>query len=214
MSLGSGVRALLGARLARRAGRAYRSIFVDLDKEARALAEVLPANAHVLDVGGGDGEPLNHLLARRADLRITTIDPGDGVGRWIEAGYAARVTCLPRTTLEAYLASRRVQPDALLIADVMHHIPVDARHAFLKNVLTLLERKPALRIVVKDVEPGFVRSVLGYWSDRYVTGDRSVSPISRKDLVALFESVLGHLQHVEARLFADDRPNYVLVFFR
>lgn len=213
MPLGPALRRVLG-RHARVLGRCYRAIFVDLAKEAGALSELLPPGAHVLDVGGGDGEPLNHLLARRVDLRVTTLDPGPAVGEWIEAAYHDRVTRLPGTSLGDYIAAGRPDPDAILIADVLHHIPEASRGGFLRSVRTLLERAPRLRIIVKDVEPGSWRALLGYWSDLYITGDRQVSPISRRRLVELMESELGVLQRVETNLFEADRPNYAIAFFR
>lgn len=214
MPLGASIRRLVGARQARNLGRWYRAVFVDLAKEATALAAVIPANAHVLDVGGGDGEPLNHLLTRRHDLRITTLDLAPVVGQWIEARFDGRVVRLPRTSLGDYLASRRPDPDAILIADVVHHIPEHRRPEFLGSVRALLERVPRLRIIVKDVEPGSWRALLGFWSDRYVTGDRDVSPVSRAQLVRLLEESLGPLRHEETDLFRRDRPNYAIAFFR
>lgn len=214
MPLGPAVRRLVGARGARRLGRWYRAIFVDLAKEAAALAAVIPREAHLLDVGGGDGEPLNHLLAVRRDLRVTTLDPGPIVGQWIEARFDDRVVRLPGTTLGEYVAAGRPDPDAVLIADVLHHIPVPARRAFLLGVRVLLERAPRLRVIVKDVEPGSWRALLGYWSDRYVTGDRDVSPISRLSLVRLLEEVLGPLRQEHTNLFETDRPNYAIAFYR
>jgi hypothetical protein len=205
---------LLGARLARVAGRCYRAIFVDLRKEAEVLAAAIPRNARVLDIGGGDGEPLNHLLALRSDLHITTLDPLAEVGQWIDARYSGRVTRLTHTSLAEYLAGNRADPDTLLIADVMHHIPPDARAEFLRSVRVLLDRLPRLRIIVKDVEPGHWRAQLGYWSDRYITGDREVSPISRENLVRLFEDYLGPLRRENTNLLATDEPNYAIVFFR
>jgi hypothetical protein len=208
------MRRLLGARQARALGRWYRAIFVDLNKEAAALASVIPADAHLLDVGGGDGEPLNHLLALRTDIRITTLDPGPTVGLWIEPRFAPRVTRLPRTTLTDYLAAGRPDPDAVLIADVVHHIPEASRAEFLGGVKVLLERMPRLRVIVKDVEPGSWRALLGYWSDRFVSGDAHVSPITRLRLMSLLQEVLGPLRHEETNLFESDRPNYAIAFFR
>jgi hypothetical protein len=214
VALGPAIRRLLGARLARRAGRWYRAIFVDLAKEAAALDAAIPRDAHLLDIGGGDGEPLNHLLDLRPDLRITTLDPGHTVGRWIETRFADRVTRLPGTSLADYLGEGRTYPDAILIADVLHHIPEAARAGFLGSVRLLLERVPTLRIVVKDVEPGSWRALLGYWSDRYITGDPNVSPISRERLARIFEEALGPLRSEDTNLFEIDRPNYAVAFFR
>jgi hypothetical protein len=214
VALGPAIRRMLGARFARRAGRWYRAIFVDLAKEAAALATAIPCGAHLLDIGGGDGEPLNHLLALRPDLRVTTLDPGPVAGQWIEARFEGQVVRLAGTSLAEYLSESRADPDAILIADVLHHIPEAARASFLGSVRALLERAPKLRIVVKDVEPGSWRALLGYWSDRYITGDMDVSPISRERLARLFEEALGPLRREDTNLFEADRPNYAITFFR
>jgi len=124
------------------------------------------------------------------------------------------VTRLPSTSLADYTASGRPEPDALLIADVLHHIPAAARGEFLACVRALLERAPRLCVVVKDVEPGSWRATLGFWSDRYITGDRGVCPISRAQLISLFAEALGPLRLRESGLFEADRPNYALAFFR
>ena len=214
MSPGPAIRRLLGSRLASHAGRWYRAIFVNLAKEAAALATVIPRDAHVLDVGGGDGQPLNHLLALRSDLKITTLDPGPVVGQWIEERFKARVILLPNTSIADYLAIGGANPDVILIADVMHHIPENSRSSFLSSIRVLLERVPHLRIIVKDVEPGSWRAVLGYWSDLYVTGDRNVSLISRARLAGLFEDALGPMRRRDTDLFETDRPNYAIAFYR
>lgn len=214
MPVGPAIRRLVGPRQARRLARCYRAMFVDLAKEAAALASVIPPDSHVLDIGGGDGEPLNHLLAVRADLRVTTLDPGPVVGQWIERRFERRVTRLPGMTLADYVAAGRPDPDTILIADVMHHIPESVRPAFLQSLRVLLERVPQLRIIVKDVEPGSWRAWLGYWSDRYVTGDRHVSPISRGSLMRLLHEALGPLRHEHTNLFEVDRPNYAITFYR
>jgi len=214
VAIGATIRRFLGARLARRVGRWYRAIFVDLAKEAAALATVIPRDAHLLDIGGGDGEPLNHLLALRPDLRVTTLDPGPIVGQWIDERFNGRVTRLARTGLEEYLARGRPDPDAVLIADVLHHIPEAERAGFLSTLRVLLERVPRIRIIVKDVEPGFWRARLGYWSDRYITRDLGVSPISREHLTRLLEEAFGPLRRESTNLFDADRPNYAIAFFR
>jgi hypothetical protein len=214
MSIGPVIRSFLGPRLARRAGEDYRAIYVDLAKVAEALATVIPSDAHLLDVGGGDGQPLNHLLSTRPDLTITTLDPAPVVGQWIDACYEGQIKRLPRTSLAEFTARSHAYPNAILIADVMHHVPSAARHKFLDSVGVLLDRVPGLRIIVKDVEPGHWRALLGFWSDRYITGDRNVSLISRDRVTLLFEEVLGPLHREDTNLFTKDAPNYAIVFYR
>ncbi len=214
MSLGRIVRACLGDRHARAAGRAYRALFVDLDKVSAIVAKELPPNAHVLDVGGGDGEHLNGLLALRADIRVSTIDVAPTVGQWIESRHRERVTCLPSTSLHDYAGSGRACPDVLLVSDVMHHIPVQDRESFLATAVGLFLRAPKMRIIVKDVEPAHWRATLGYLSDRYVTGDRTVRPISRSELIAAVRRACSEIRWTETELFATDPPNYSLVFWR
>jgi hypothetical protein len=214
MALGPLIKRFLGPRLARRAGEHYRAIYVDLAKVAVALAPAIPRDAHVLDVGGGDGQPINHLLSLRPDLTITTLDPAPAVGQWIDARYEDQVKRLPRTSLAEFVADPHAFADVILIADVMHHIPKYARHKFLDSVRVLLDRVPSLLIIVKDVEPGYWRALLGFWSDRYVTGDRNVNPISRDNVTRLFEEELGPLDCKETDLFKMDGPNYAMVFRR
>lgn len=216
MALGSLVRRLLGPSLAQHVARRYRSIFVDLDRQAIVLGEIIPPATHLLDVGGGDGEPINRLLRIRPDLRVTTLDPAPVVGDWIEPRFSHQVRCLPRTGLADYLASEDdwPVPDVLLLSDVIHHVPVAERAAFLVTVRALWQRSPNLTVIVKDVEPGHWRSHLGYLSDRYITGDRGVSLVSREEVLRLFEASLGAVGRHETNLFALDKPNYAVVFNR
>jgi hypothetical protein len=69
-------------------------------------------------------------------------------------------------------------------------------------------------ILIKDVEPGYLKSMLGYWSDRYVTGDKAVSLISREQLTRVVNNSLGPMRSRETPLFDVDKPNYAVTFFR
>jgi hypothetical protein len=64
------------------------------------------------------------------------------------------------------------------------------------------------------VEPGSWRAVLGSLSDRYITGDLHVNPISRDSLKRLFDEHLGPLRREDTNLFETDPPNYAIAFFR
>jgi hypothetical protein len=212
--IGPAIRRLLGPRLALAAGRRYRAVFVDLDKVAATLADLIPKDAHLLDIGGGDGEPLNRLLALRPDISVTTIDPAPVVGQWIEKRFEARVVRMPGTSLMDYLAKDAAAPQAVLLADVMHHVPPAFRPALVRSLGTLLERSPGLKIIVKDIEPGTWRARLSYWADHYITGDRGVRLISQANLQELFAAELGRLRFERSDLIARDSPNYAVAFSR
>lgn len=213
-SPGQVLRSLLGDRYARIAGSRYRAIFVNMAKATAAIADELPANAHVLDVGGGDGEPLNWLLALRGDVRITTIDVAPGVGRWIDPSHHERVTCIDSMSLQGYLDSARPLPDVLLLSDVIHHVPVAARTGFFAVVASAFQRRPHLRVIIKDVEPGHWRATLGRLSDRYLTADRGVELVARDQMIAAMRRACGAVRHRDTPLLAADPPNYAIVFDR
>ena len=214
MPIGARIRAMLGDRRARQVGAMYRAFFADMAAEAAMLAEEVPQGARVLDIGGGDGVPLNNLLNLRSDITATSIDPASVVGQWIEPRHDARVKRMPGTTLEAFLRSAPAMPDVVLLCDVMHHIPAGARPAFLDSLTRLAIAAPRLKLIVKDVEPGYPRALLGYWADLYITGDRNVKPIGRDEVRRLVGKALPGFSCRETSLFTQDSPNYALVFFR
>jgi 2-polyprenyl-3-methyl-5-hydroxy-6-metoxy-1,4-benzoquinol methylase len=211
---GRAVRALLGPRLFRHVGRAYRGVFVDLPGAARCFAEAIPRNAMVLDVGGGDGEPLNYLLSLRPDLRVATIDRADDVGQWIAPELAARVLRCPRTGVREYRAAGHPAPDVVMTSDVLHHVPMVARRAFVAELIAAFDPAAAATLIIKDVEPGHWRAALGRWSDRYITGDRNVALIGRAEVRKLVQELEPRFACAETGLHTADAPNYALVFTR
>lgn len=212
MSAGARIRAILGPSAARRVGRVYRQMFVNLKIVAECVAAELPVRAAVLDVGGGDGEPLNALLDLRSDITVTTIDLPAQVGQWIEPRHEGRVTKKPSTSLEAFRREMERPPDVVIVSDVMHHVPAVSQSAFLRSLLMLAGETPAGILVVKDVEPGYPRAHLGFMSDRYITGDRGISPLSRRRLLAMARGCVPAILATETPLFQRDAPNYALVF--
>ena len=214
MALGPTVRHLLGPRLAYVASRRYRAIFVDLDALANAIAPWIPSNAHLLDVGGGDGDALNYLLAQRPDLTVTTLDTAPVVGQYIAKHFEERVNRLPKTRLADYVERGAPAPQAVLLSDVLHHIPPAERPSLLRCLATLLDRTANLQIIIKDIEPGSWRASLARWTDHHITGDKGVCPIGRDELVALFTEQLGTIRWKESQLHKVDRPNYAIAFYR
>lgn len=208
MRIGPAVRALMPPSLERAAANAYRAVFVDLDLVAGKLAELLPPRAHVLDIGGGDGELLNRLFALRSDIRVTMVDVAESVGRFLKPQFSGRVTLAPSTTIQAHAATLGEKYDAAIVVDVMHHVVPSEREAFLSCVSETL--RPGSPLLVKDVEPGHFRATLGYWCDKYVSGDRGVALIPAADVMALANQLVPGGATSEAGLLAIDRPNYLV----
>jgi hypothetical protein len=181
-------------------GEAYRRIFVDAEKVAAWIAQHLPANGRLLDVGGGDGYIVNLLLKRRADITATMTDIAPQVGGFIESAYRDRVTIHTSTP------ASRVEGafDAITLTDVLHHVPVEARGGFFAEISDLAHRTSSGVILVKDIEPGALRSKLSLWSDWYVTGDRHVR------LIAAEEIRFPRFTRTETAMI--DFPNYGAVF--
>ncbi|RDZ27026.1 class I SAM-dependent methyltransferase [Lysobacter silvisoli] len=208
MRIGPVLRACMPARLERAAANAYRAIFVDLDRVADALAGALPADASVLDIGGGDGELLNRLFARRPDLRVTMVDVAASVGRFLRPDAAERVTRIPATTIQDHLSGLSRKYDAAIVVDVMHHVALDQREDFLRAVMDAL--RPSAPLLIKDVEPGHYRATLGYLADKYISGDRGVVLVASAQLAELLRRVSPDTDATEIGLLARDRPNYLM----
>jgi SAM-dependent methyltransferase len=169
MTPGNLARRLLGPAF-RPVGEAYRRIFVDMDKVADWMADRLPRSARVLDVGGGDGYVANLLLARRADIRVTLIDPSQEIGSFIDAAHLDRVTLRPGTMLDDVSG----EFDVIILVDVAHHISLQIRPQFFASLAATAGRIGCRSIVIKDILPGGLRAKLAIWSDWYITGDRDV----------------------------------------
>lgn len=203
------MRNLLGPKTFRFAAGIYRSLFVDVEAFAACLAREIPQGGHVLDLGGGDGEPLNSLLRLRPDLRITMIDLAPHVGQFIDDRHRSRVLFMPHTSLADYARNSIDRIDCLLVSDVIHHVTPHQRPAFFETLFQFATERKAL-VLVKDLEPGHFRSTLGIWCDRYITGDKNVELISRKALEALARRSVPDLTIGETDLYERDSPNYLL----
>ena len=210
MSPGQMARRLLGRRAFRLLGRAYRRVFVDLRKVVQSFPP-LPEGAEILDVGGGDGEVVNLLLARFPSVRLTMIDLGDNIGTALDPRYRDRVRILPKTSVAAYAQQADEPPDVLILSDVLHHIPVDQRVGFFEDLENLVRGK-AVTLIVKEVAPDGVRSRCAYLADRYISGDHNVAFLGPAQLKALVLGTFSSATAEETRLIHTDFPNYALVF--
>lgn len=208
MRIGPAARRLLPGGMERRLAGVYRRVFVDLAAVAARLADEIPLDAKVLDIGGGDGELLNHLFAVRPDLRVTMVDTAENVGRFLLPEHRGKVALCPRTSIEVHATANPEPYDVALISDVMHHLQGGYRPQFLKSVHATLAQGG--RMFVKDVEPGHFIAWLGLFCDRYLSGDRGVALVSRSEFCDLARKHLPVHAAREVGLFAADRPNYLV----
>ena len=210
MSLGSMARAALGKRCFPVVGGWYRAVFVSLERVVDCLPKLDPGS-RVLDIGGGDGEMINILLRRDPTLNVTMLDMSPRLGAFLKPQFRAQVHTLPSTSLRDYAATTYDPPNLVIVSDVIHHVPVEARADFFAD-LALVLRRQATTLFVKDLEPGHFRSTLSLLADRHVSGDKKVSLVSREEVVVRVKTAFPGAQVESTKLFEIDRPNYALTF--
>jgi 2-polyprenyl-3-methyl-5-hydroxy-6-metoxy-1,4-benzoquinol methylase len=209
MTPGQVVRKLAGPRLFKPLGRAYRSIFVDLERVVDSVPPLSPGS-HILDVGGGDGQVINRLLLRNREVRATMIDIGTQLGGALDPEVQERVEVLPGTSLRDYAARGQSKPDLVMVCDVVHHVPTTMRRGFFEDLALVVG--PETRLLIKDINPGTPRALLSYLADRYVSGDKSVQLVSDREIEALVRDSLPQLRAHPTELLRWDAPNYAIVF--
>ncbi len=210
MSLGSIARVILGKRWFPVVGSWYRAVFVDLEKVVDCLPELAPG-AQVLDIGGGDGEMINILLRKRPAIQVTMLDLSPRLGLFLKPEFRQRVRILPSTSLRDYATTEYPIPDLVIVSDVVHHVPIEVRSSFFADLRQVLKGKTTT-LFVKDLEPGYFRSVLSLLADRYVSGDKKVSLVSRETVTTLVREAFPRASVQSTPLFETDGPNYALLF--
>lgn len=208
MSIGSVVRRLAGP-FESRICAAYRAFFVNIPRCMTNIAPVIPVDATVIDVGGGDGEFVNELLRLRSDLTVVMIDLRESIGLQLQEAHRARVSLHPSTSLAQYHAKAHARADALLVSDVLHHVPVMERAQFLAECLDLV--KPGGVLILKDMAPKGLKAKLALWADLYISGDRNVVLLTPERATEMVEAA-GQLRARASLLDPADQPNYAIAF--
>lgn len=213
LSIGSLARRALGPRAFHAVARSYVRLFGDYSKIAPVLSSAIPLGAHVLDVGGGDGAPLNFILRDRPDLSVTMIDIAPGIGGALTDSVRSSVQVMPVTTLQEYCRSAKSAPNVVMILDVMHHVPPPMRAEFLRDLRQAVTAWNYPSILLKDVEPdGSLSARLNYLADRYISNDRNTSPIGVEALVSSFRGEFGADFSIrETRVYSVQPPHYAVI---
>lgn len=180
MTIGSAVRRILGP-IEAPVSAAYRSLFVDIGALGGAI-DAIPFGSRVLEVGVGDGMVASQVVSRRPAASVLGIDLVSDPGRLFE-GDRNRVTF--RTISTSDLRAEGHAPfDAIVITDVLHHVPVEMRASLLGDLDALLADDGVLLVkeTVVTKSPGYW---LGRFSDRWISGDRNVAFLTEANLRAL-----------------------------
>jgi cyclopropane fatty-acyl-phospholipid synthase-like methyltransferase len=167
MSIGSTVRRAFGP-IEPQVSSLYRSLFIDLDACAAQIAAVAPAQS-ILEIGCGEGQLAEALLAQYPEADYVGIDPMDGVGRLFRGDRArARFETID---LGTFAQSHGDGFDLVLTVDVLHHVQPEDRPPLLSLVRQVT--RPGGHYAVKDwVKSRHPLHAMAYLSDRVLTGDR------------------------------------------
>jgi 2-polyprenyl-3-methyl-5-hydroxy-6-metoxy-1,4-benzoquinol methylase len=186
LGVGRIVRRAFG-RYERFVSETYRSVFVHLDAFVGSVRTQVPAATEILEIGCGDGLVTERLALAFPDAALTGIDICAEPGR-LYRGDPARVRFL-RARSEALSTAEGARFQLIIIADVLHHVPVGNRAAFLSSVIPLMRQGATLVLKewVREWTPAYA---LGYFSDRFITGDRIRYP-DADELRVLVQSAFG-----------------------
>ena len=208
MSIGRAVRTRLG-RFEVPVSDLYRSRFINLDACARLLAANTRAES-ILEVGCGDGQMAERLLARFAAATYVGIDVAPEVGR-LYRGDPARATFMSIDS-RSFLGATSDRYDLVLLVDVLHHVPKPARVDILEDVRELTA--PGGHYVLKDWVRSRSAVHLAAWaSDRLLTGDR-VAYFDEDELRGLVPALFPSDRELLRAEVAPRRNNVLLVYER
>lgn len=208
MSIGRSVRARLG-RFEAPVSDLYRRQFIDLDACAQSLSGIVDATS-ILEVGCGDGQMATRLLVAFPDARYVGIDVAPEVGHLYD-GDPGRAS-FRSIDSRSYSHAADERFDLVVVVDVLHHVPPDARGALLDDVRALTT--PGGHFVLKDwVRSRSIAHLAAWSSDRLITGDR-VAYFDNDELQALVPARSSSDRLVATVRVPPRRNNLMLVYER
>src|SRR5579859_4409597 len=108
----------------------YRRLFVNLDDLANLMCAWVPRAQRILEVGCGEGAMTERLVRSYPAASITAIDITTRIGR-LYRGPASTVNFFQETVEEVAHRSP-ASFDLVILADVMHHVPLEARRSLMR----------------------------------------------------------------------------------
>jgi len=181
----------------------YRSIFIDIDQFVARLAVWAPEAKSILEVGCGEGAMAERLVAAFPAAEVTGIDITSRLGR-LYAGPEGRVRFIQMTVQE--LSKREPGGyDLIVLADVLHHVPLDIRDELMAAIRTLMA--PGAKFAMKEWERNYSPIYwLCYLSDRWLTGDR-VRYLTRAEGHRQIDAAFGPASRIDEVRIAPWREN-------
>jgi 2-polyprenyl-3-methyl-5-hydroxy-6-metoxy-1,4-benzoquinol methylase len=167
MQPGPAIRRLFGP-YEYKVAEAYRHIFVNLDDFARLIHTWVPQARRILEVGCGEGAMTERITRIYPAATVTAIDITSKVGRMFR-GNRANVT-FSEESVEAVASRHPTSFDLVILADVIHHVPIEARRSLMHGIDQAMT--PDGSFIFKDwlAKKTPINWLCGA-SDRYLTGD-------------------------------------------
>jgi 2-polyprenyl-3-methyl-5-hydroxy-6-metoxy-1,4-benzoquinol methylase len=147
---------------------AYRHIFVNLDDFARLIQTWVPQARRILEVGCGEGAMTERITKFYPAASVTAIDITPKVGRMFRGNRVNVTFC--QESVESVADRQPATYDLVILADVIHHVPTDARRSLMRGIDKAM--MPAGSFIFKDwvITKTPINWLCGA-SDRYLTGD-------------------------------------------
>ena len=168
MSPGALIRRAFG-RHEKRVSELWRALFFDLAEWTGIVHGWAPEAKRILEVGCGEGYSTQHLVTAFPDAQVDAIDIAPNIGR-LYGGPAGRAN-FRIVSAEDLAGEEPGVYDLIVLADVFHHVPREARESLLRAIAALLA--PGGVFAFKDwhrnAAPIYYAA---YASDRWLTGDR------------------------------------------
>ena len=168
MQPGPVIRRLFGPN-EHKVAEAYRHIFVDLDDFARLIRTWVPQAQRILEVGCGEGAMTERITRIYPTAAVTAIDITPKVGRLFRGDRTHVTFC--QESVESVANRQPASFDLVILADVIHHVPVDARRSLYARSIRAMTSDG--NFIFKD---WVITKTPIHWlcgvSDRYLTGDK------------------------------------------
>ena len=170
-----------------RVAEAYRRMFINLDDLAELMSTWVPQATRILEVGCGEGAMTERLTRMYPNASVTAIDITPKIGR-LYKGNRSKVT-FSQEYVEDTARREPASFDLVVLVDVVHHVPVDARRSLMTAINHALA--PNGSLIFKEWVVSFS---FAHWmceaSDRYLTGD-DVSYLTTSGIDALVTDSFG-----------------------